>query len=161
MHISKKDLKRMNQQIGLYNPELHKDSCGVGFVADFTGKKSRKIIDYGLEIIKRIEHRGAVGADPETGDGAGIQIQIPDKFFRKVLDPIGIQLPAYGRYAVGFFYMPRKKTLREKVQNIIEKVVEDEGQRFLGWREVPINEQYCGELAKKNIAIFYARLYRS
>jgi glutamate synthase (NADPH/NADH) large chain len=154
MHISKKDLKRMNQQIGLYNPELHKDSCGVGFVADFTGKKSRKIIDYGLEIIKRIEHRGAVGADPETGDGAGIQIQIPDKFFRKVLDPIGIQLPAYGRYAVGFFYMPRKKTLREKVQNIIEKVVEDEGQRFLGWREVPINEQYCGELAKKTLPFF-------
>jgi glutamate synthase (NADPH/NADH) large chain len=121
MHISKKDLERMNQQIGLYNPELHKDSCGVGFVADFTGKKSRKIIDYGLEIIKRIEHRGAVGADPETGDGAGIQIQIPDKFFRKVLDPIGIQLPAYGRYAVGFFFTCLEKKHYERKFKILSK----------------------------------------
>ncbi|MFN3604838.1 MAG: glutamate synthase large subunit [Leptonema sp. (in: bacteria)] len=148
-------LKKPNYQNGLYRPEFHKDSCGVGFVANYKGKKSRKIIDYGLEIIRKIEHRGAVGADPETGDGAGIQIQIPDKFFRKVLEQEKLfDLPKYGRYAVGFFYMPKKKLIREKVQNIIEKVVEDEGQKFLGWRDVPINEKYCGELSKKTLPYF-------
>lgn len=149
------DLAFINQSQGLYNPDNHKDSCGVGFVANYKGYKSRKIIDYGLQVLKKIEHRGAVGADPETGDGAGIQIQIPDKFFRKVLEQEKkFELPPYGRYAVGFFYMPRKKLLREKVQNIIEKVVEDEGQKFLGWRDVPINENFCGELAKKTLPFF-------
>ncbi len=144
-------IKFIDKRQGLYNPQNHKDSCGVGFVANFRGKKSRKIIDLGLEIIKKIEHRGAVGADPETGDGAGIQIQIPDKFFRKVLQ---FDLPEYGKYAVGFFYMPQKKLVREKVQNIIEKVVEDEGIKFLGWRDVPINDKYCGDLAKKTLPYF-------
>ncbi len=138
-----------------YDPSNHKDSCGVGFVANYKGKTSRKIIDLGLEILKKIEHRGAVGADPETGDGAGIQIQIPDKFFRKILSNENkFDLPSHGRYAVGFFYMPRKKAIREKVQNIIEKVVVDEDQKFLGWREVPIDERYCGEMARKSLPYF-------
>ncbi|MCS7205634.1 MAG: glutamate synthase large subunit [Leptospiraceae bacterium] len=156
MELNNRTLKNLEKPQGLYRPEYHKNSCGVGFVADFTGKKSNHIVRLGLQVIKKLEHRGAVGADPETGDGAGIQIQIPDKFFRKVIEneKLQIQLPDYGRYAVGFFYMPRRRSLREKVQNIIEKVVLDEGQIFLGWREVPINEQYCGELAKKTLPFF-------
>jgi len=151
----------MNQQIGLYNPELHKDSCGVGFVADFTEKKSRKIIDYGLEIIKRIEHRGAVGADPETGDGAGIQIQIPDKFFRKVLDPIGIQLPAYGRYAVGFFLHASKKNITRESSKYYRKSRRRRRTKIFRLERSSHKRTILWRISKKNIAIFYARLYRS
>ncbi|MCB1317393.1 MAG: hypothetical protein KDK27_15625, partial [Leptospiraceae bacterium] len=125
---------------GLFDPADVKDSCGVGFVADVNGVKSRRIVELGLEVIKNIEHRGAVGADPETGDGAGILMQIPDRFFRRVArEEIGLELPPAGRFAVGFMYLPQKKAIRKSVENVIEKVAMDEGLRFLGWRDVPVN----------------------
>ena len=96
-----KEYKNFGESQGLYDRSLDKDSCGVGFVVDVKGRKSRRIIDMGLEVLSKIEHRGAVGADPRTGDGAGILIQIPDKFFRRVMSEQGVQLPEAERYGVG------------------------------------------------------------
>ena len=139
--------------VGLYDPAQDKDSCGVGFVADVKGRKSRKIIDLGLEVLAKLEHRGAVGADPRTGDGAGILMQIPDAFFRRVAGEQEITLPPAGKYGVGFFYMPRKESTREAVQRLIEKVVVDEGLDFLGWREVPVNKEVAGEMAQMTLPV--------
>ncbi|MCS6985013.1 MAG: glutamate synthase large subunit [Leptospiraceae bacterium] len=133
---------------GLYHPSLEHDACGVGFVVDIKGRKSRDIIDKALEVLVNLEHRGAVGADPETGDGAGILIQMPDEFFRKVSIDCGIKLPEPGRYAVGFHFLPQDSVVRKSVENIIEKIVLDEGQEFLGWRDVPVDPQVPGRGAR-------------
>ncbi len=139
---------------GMYDPALDQDSCGVGFVVDITGKKSRRIIDLGLDTVCRLEHRGAVGADPETGDGSGALIQIPDGFFRRVASDEGITLPESGRYAVGFFYLPQNANTRKGLENLIEKVVVDEGQEFLGWRDVPVQGGVPGDFAKQTMPFF-------
>lgn len=151
-----KDFKEQNeayipQQQGMYDPALDKDSCGVGFIADIKGRKSRLIVDKGLEIMCNLEHRGAEGADPLTGDGAGIMLQVPDAFFRRVLEPIKIILPEYGSYAVGMTFLPQDSDLRTALENIIEKVVVDEDQIFLGWRDVPVNEEVVGEVASHTL----------
>src|SRR5690242_2263466 len=91
---------------GLYNPALDKDSCGVGFIADIKGRKSHKIVEDALTILLNLEHRGAVGADPRAGDGAGILVQIPHKFFARKCAEIGFSLPAPGEYAIGYLFMP-------------------------------------------------------
>ena len=132
---------------GLYKPSLHKDSCGVGFVVDITGQKSRKIISMALDCLCKLEHRGAVGADPETGDGSGITLQIPDEFFRQAFTEK--ELPRLGRYGVGFIYLPQDKKNRLDVESLIEKVVVDEKQSFLGWRDVPTNSSCIGPSAQK------------
>ena len=98
---------------GLYNPAFEKDSCGVGFVMNMKGEKSHEIITQGLEILKKLEHRGACGADSATGDGAGILIQIPHKFFQKECKKIGVDLPEAGRYAVGNIFLPTGKDTRQ------------------------------------------------
>ncbi|MBX7056718.1 MAG: glutamate synthase large subunit [Leptospirales bacterium] len=134
---------------GMYDPAQEKDSCGVGFVVDITGKKSRRTIDMGLTSIINLEHRGAVGADPETGDGSGILIQLPDVFFRRVCGEQSLKLPAAGRYAVGFIYLPQNPTTRKALETLIEKVVVDENQNFLGWRDVPVDPRVPGEGARK------------
>ncbi|MBI5808556.1 MAG: glutamate synthase large subunit, partial [Ignavibacteriales bacterium] len=133
---------------GMYSSSFEHDACGMGFVADIKGRKSRAIIDKALEVIKNLEHRGAVGADPETGDGAGILIQMPDEFIRKVAVEKKIKLPDYGRYAVGMMFLPQNSTVRKSVENIIEKIVLDENQKFLGWRDVPVNPKVPGKGAQ-------------
>jgi len=141
---------------GMYDRSMDRDSCGVGFVADIGGTASRRIVDLGIEVLKKIEHRGAVGADPQTGDGAGILIQIPDEFLRRVTrDECSITLPPEGRYGVGFMYFPRNKVQRKTIQSLIEKVIVDEGQTFLGWRKVPVNEEVPGEGARMTMPLFY------
>ena len=139
---------------GLYDPSLDKDSCGVGFVVDVKGRKSRRIVDMGLQVIRNIEHRGAVGADPETGDGAGLLIQMPDDFFRRVCEDIDIALPPAHRFAVGFMYLPQKCAIRKSVEALVEKVTMDEGQQFLGWRNVPVDPSVPGEGARLNLPVF-------
>ena len=139
---------------GLYDPGLDKDSCGVGFVVDVKGRKSRRIVDMGLQVIRNIEHRGAVGADPETGDGAGLLIQMPDDFFRRVCEDIDIALPPAHRFAVGFMYLPQKSAIRKSVEALVEKVTMDEGQQFLGWRNVPVDPSVPGEGARLNLPVF-------
>lgn len=136
---------------GLYDPAYEKSSCGVGFVAHIKGKRSRDIIDKGLKLMCNLEHRGAEGADPKTGDGAGIKISIPDKFFRKVLP---FTLPPEGEYAVGVLFLPHDPQVRESVETVIEKVIIDEDQHFLGFRDVPVNPEVVGVVARKTIPVF-------
>lgn len=136
---------------GMYDPSLEKASCGVGFIANFKGKSSRSIIEKGIRLMINLEHRGAEGADPKTGDGAGIMIQIPDAFFRKNVD---FELPPPGDYAVGFLFLPQDPIIREGIENIIEKTVIDEREGFLGFREVPTNTEMAGVIAQKTMPVF-------
>ncbi len=133
---------------GMYDPSFEHDACGMGFVADVKGRKSRAIIDKGLDILMNLEHRGAVGADPETGDGSGMLIQMPDEFMRKVAAENKINLPAEGKYGVGVIFLPQNPILRKAVENIIEKIVIDENQKFLGWRDVPVEPSVPGKGAR-------------
>src|SRR3954471_23070990 len=103
---------------GLYDPALDKDSCGVGFIADIKGRKSHKIVEDAITILLNLEHRGAVGADPRAGDGAGIMVQIPHAFFARKAAEIGFALPAPGEYAIGYLFMPRDEAWREVIRKI-------------------------------------------
>ncbi len=124
---------------GLYNPANEHDACGVGFVAHMKGVKSHSIIENGLAMLKNLTHRGAVGADPLMGDGAGILTQIPDRLFREEAAGLGIELPKAGHYAVGHIFMPRDEALREHLEQIITEVVVAEGLVLLGFRNVPVD----------------------
>ena len=122
---------------GLFDPAREHDACGVGFIVDLKNRPSQKIIQNGLAILKNLEHRGAVGADPLMGDGAGMLVQIPHRFFLKEAERLGLRLPEKGHYAVGFIFMPQDADLRRKMERVVEKVIEDEGQTVIGWRDVP------------------------
>ncbi len=127
------------QKQGLYDPVNEHDACGVGFVAHIKGTKSHGIISQGLEILKNLDHRGAVGADELQGDGAGILIQIPDQLYREELAKQGVALPAPGEYGVGMVFMPKEQASRLACEEAIERAVRAEGQVVLGWRDVPVN----------------------
>jgi len=122
---------------GLYDPAYEHDACGVGFVAHIKNQKSHDIVEKGLEILLRLTHRGAAGADPREGDGAGILIQLPDDFFQAVAPELDIKLPKAGEYGVGMVFMPQKASHRKLCEALIEKAISDEGQVCLGWRDVP------------------------
>ena len=122
---------------GLYDPMREVDACGVGFIVNMKNIPSQKIVQNGLAILENLEHRGAVGADPLMGDGAGIMVQIPHRFFVKESARLGFRLPEKGRYAVGFIFMPQDADLRLKMERVCNKVIEDEGQVVIGWRDVP------------------------
>ena len=126
---------------GLYDPAHEHDACGVGFVAHIKGEQRHEIIRQGLTILERLHHRGAVGADPRAGDGAGLVLQIPDAFFRAVVD---FDLPPAGEYAVGMVFLPRGDKARSDAQKTVEGFVAFEGQRLLGWRDVPVDNQGLG-----------------
>src|SRR6478609_2632007 len=104
---------------GLYDPSLEKDACGVGFIANIKGKKSHQIVSDALNILCNLEHRGAVGADPRAGDGAGILVQIPHAFFSRKAKELGFALPAPGEYAIGALFMPKETAWRKVIQSII------------------------------------------
>ncbi|MBT2969226.1 MAG: glutamate synthase large subunit [gamma proteobacterium symbiont of Ctena orbiculata] len=127
---------------GLYDPANEHDACGVGFVANIKGVKSHDTIRQGLEILDRLTHRGAVGADPKAGDGAGILLQIPDAFFRGVVD---IELPPLGDYAIGMVFLPQNEASRAECEETIEALIADEGQTLIGWRDVPVNNSGLGD----------------
>ncbi|MDQ7003175.1 MAG: glutamate synthase subunit alpha, partial [Ghiorsea sp.] len=124
---------------GLYNPQHEHDACGVGFIAHIKNEKSHNIVEKGLEILLRLTHRGAAGADPREGDGAGILIQIPDDFFQAVAPDSDITLPAAGEYGVGMVFLPQDETHRAACKKIIEDTIVAEGQTVLGWRDVPVD----------------------
>ncbi|HEX9449866.1 MAG TPA: glutamate synthase central domain-containing protein, partial [Burkholderiales bacterium] len=134
---------------GLYNPANEHDACGVGFVANIKGVRSHSIIEQGLLILKNLTHRGAVGADPLAGDGAGILIQIPDQFFREEMAGRGIKLPPHGEYGVGMIFLPQEPASRLACEYEIERAIKDEGQVLLGWRDVPRDNAGLGESVKK------------
>ncbi|MBX3578927.1 MAG: glutamate synthase large subunit [Rhizobiaceae bacterium] len=124
---------------GLYNPAKEHDACGVGFIAHLKGVKSHQVIRDGLQMLENLTHRGAVGADPLMGDGAGILVQIPDRFFREEMAGQGIKLPGAGHYGIGYLFMPRNAAMRQHIEGIIAEVTAAEGQTLLGFRDVPVD----------------------
>src|SRR4029453_8301712 len=134
---------------GLYNPRHEHDSCGVAFVADLHGRASHDVVRRGLEALRRLDHRGARGADPDTGDGAGVMIQVPDTFCRAVA---GFELPPAGCYATGLVFMPvsaGSANLDDEVRavEILEEHARAEGARLLGWRDLPVRSEALGKAA--------------
>ncbi len=124
---------------GLYDPSHEHDACGVGFVAHIKGKKSHSIVEQGLNVLKNLSHRGAVGWDPKLSDGAGCLIQIPDRFYREEMARQGVKLPPAGQYGVGMVFLPRDPASRIACEYEIERAIKDEGQALLGWRDVPVD----------------------
>jgi len=135
---------------GLYDPRFEHDSCGVGFVCNIKGKKSHEIINQGLEVLTRLSHRGATGADPNTGDGAGILIQLPHEFFYKACLENNIELPPEGGYGTGLIFLPRNKKGYNFCKNLFSEIVHREGQYLLGWRNVPVNDSGIGRTARES-----------
>src|ERR1700755_26872 len=129
---------------GLYDPRNEHDSCGVGFVVNIKGRKSHDIIRRGLQILVNLDHRGAVGADPLVGDGAGCLIQRPDARLRDWADKRGIELPPQGRYAVAMCFLPMDATARKVAVEHVEAFVRAEGQTLLAWRDVPTDTTVLG-----------------
>ena len=127
----------MPEKQGLYNPANEKDACGVGFVAHIKGQKSHDVVRKGLEILRNLTHRGATGYDPKLGDGAGILIQLPDAFLRKETAKLNITLPAVGSYACGMVFLPQSSNGRIACESVIARIIHEEGQQLLGWRDVP------------------------
>jgi glutamate synthase (NADPH/NADH) large chain len=132
---------------GLYDPGFEHDSCGVGFLANIDGTKSHKIVEDGITILKNLVHRGAVGGDSRTGDGAGIMVQIPHRFFSRESSGLGFRLPDAGAYGIAALFLPRAEARRTAATDLVKRVVSTEGGTVLGWREVPINPSCLGELA--------------
>jgi glutamate synthase (NADPH) large chain len=133
---------------GLYDPAHEHDACGIGFVANISGNKSHDIIDKGLRVLLNLAHRGACGCDPETGDGAGVLIQIPHKFFARECEKLGFTLPRPGRYGVGMIFLPVEKHPRLQCEGILERIVREEGLRLLGWRDTPTYASAIGRVAR-------------
>ncbi|MGI9592377.1 MAG: glutamate synthase large subunit [Myxococcota bacterium] len=136
---------------GLYDPAHEHDACGVGFVANIAGEKSHQMIHKGIEVLVHLEHRGACGCDPETGDGAGILIQLPDRFLRQEAEKLDIELPEADLHASGLVFLSRHFALRDEQSRKFEELVADEGQRFLGWREVPHDPDAIGRVARDSM----------
>src|SRR4051794_12279162 len=132
------------QPSGLYDPAHEHDACGVGFVVDIAGRRSHDVIVRGLKVLINLQHRGACGCEANTGDGAGILIQTPDAFLRKVTAPLDIDLPAAGRYAAGLIFLPTDPHAREAVREAFAHIVAEEAQLLLGWREVPVDYSHLG-----------------
>ncbi|MFG1279492.1 glutamate synthase large subunit [Xanthobacter autotrophicus] len=132
------------EPFGLFDPAHEKDACGVGFIADIKGRKSHRIIQDGINILLNLEHRGAVGADPRAGDGAGMLVQIPHKFFLKEAARLGFSLPEPGLYAVGHIFLPRDPEGEQIVRATYERAVAEEGLVILGWRDVPTDNSSLG-----------------
>src|SRR6266446_1588303 len=132
---------------GLYDPAHEHDACGVGFVVDIKGRRSHTIVRQALSVLINLLHRGACGCEANTGDGAGILIQIPDKFLRRQCGRLGIPLPPPEEYGCGFVFLPRDAEQRDIVRALLHSIVEEEGQRLLGWREVPTDDHLIGASA--------------
>src|SRR5271168_4187347 len=133
---------------GLYDPRNEHDACGIGFVVNIKGEQSHEIILKGLEILINLAHRGACGCDPETGDGAGILIQIPHQFFQRECSKLGFTLPDAGSYGVGMMFLPVEPQQRLLCEGIVERIARDEGLTVLGWRDTPVNSDAIGRQAR-------------
>ena len=142
--------KRMGfpEKIGLYDPKHEHDSCGFGFIANIDNQPKHEIVHQALDIVHKLDHRGAIGADPLAGDGAGILIQVPDEFFRNYFEKLNVTLPDFGDYAAGMVFLPNDKTRSGIAMNAIEKAISNEGQVLIGWRDVPIDVSVLGETVK-------------
>src|SRR5471032_2153447 len=132
---------------GLYDPQFEHDACGLGFVVNMKGGKSHQLVSDALQILVNLDHRGAVGCEPNTGDGAGILIQVPHDFFVTEAARLGFKLPAFGQYGVGQLLLPKNSGEREAIKKELAKIISDEGQTVLGWRDVPVDNSSLGKTA--------------
>jgi glutamate synthase domain-containing protein 1 len=139
---------RIPQPQGLYHLRNEHDACGMGLVASIRGEKSHEIIRKGLEVLINLTHRGAAGCDPETGDGAGILIQIPHAFFVRECGQLGMQLPELGAYGVAMCFLPVEKHSRLQCEGVFERIAQEEGLTLLGWRDTPVNGDAVGREAR-------------
>ncbi|MFN2341255.1 MAG: glutamate synthase central domain-containing protein, partial [Halanaerobium sp.] len=146
---------KMPKKQGLYSPEFEHDACGMGFVSQIKGQKSHQIIEQALEVLVNLSHRGASGSEENTGDGAGILMQLPDSFLRQKMESNGVTLPARGEYGAGMVFLPQEKEKRKEVKKIVEEVIKAEGQQFIGWREVPVQTAGIGKTALEVMPDFY------
>ena len=137
-----------HEPAGMFDPRQEHDACGVGFIADLKARRSHAIVADALAILENLEHRGAVGADPLAGDGAGILIQIPHEFFRAEQKKLGFDLPEPGHYAVGHLFMPQDERLRAHCETVIRRIVREEGLEFLGYRDVPVDSSSLSDLVR-------------
>ncbi len=142
---------KMPRKAGLYNPAYEHDSCGVAMVVDMYGRRSRDIVDKAITALLNLEHRGAQGAEPNTGDGAGVLLQVPDRFLRAVVD---FELPEPGSYATGIAFLPQSSKDAAAACAAVEKIVEAEGLELLGWRDVPTDDSALGALARDAMPTF-------
>ena len=133
---------------GLYDPQFEHDSCGVGFVVNVKGKKSHDIIKQALTVLLNLDHRGACGCEVNTGDGAGILIQMPHAFLKKATAAAGIHLPEEGQYGAGIVFLPPDAAERHECEQVFGKIVAEEGQHIIGWRDLPTDNSTLGETAK-------------
>jgi glutamate synthase (ferredoxin) len=133
---------------GLYDPANEHDACGVGFVVDIKGRKSHRILEQAIEVLRNLDHRGACGCEVNTGDGAGVLLQIPHRFLQGVAQRDGFTLPAPGEYGSGLIFLPRNASKRRKLEERFEQIVQSEGQSVLGWRTVPTDNKSLGETAR-------------
>ena len=139
---------------GLYDPSQEHDACGVGFVVDIKGRKSHTIVAQALTLLKNLEHRGACGCEENTGDGAGILIQLPHAFFARECAISDIALPGPGEYGAGLVFLPRVAAQATHCREIFEKIVDEQGQRVLGWRDVPVDDSSLGPTARAAAPVF-------
>jgi glutamate synthase (NADPH) large chain len=146
-HLHNKHMGGLPSPQGLYHPAFEHDACGVGMICNLKGEKSHSIIENALQILENLSHRGACGCDEKTGDGAGILMQMPHAFMTKVAGGEGIQLGDPDDYATGLVFFPRKKEEREFCRQQFEAVIQSEGQKCLGWRPIPVHNEYLGDLA--------------
>lgn len=137
---------KIPEKQGMYDPSFEKDACGIGVIANIKGKKAHKIVSDALDILVKLEHRGGAGADSEVGDGAGILLQIPHRFFKRVCS---FELPEQGQYGVSMFFMPQNEKERDEAKALFEEIINNEGLSFLGWREVPVNPEGLGAASKE------------
>jgi len=137
------------QPEGLYNPQFEHDACGVGFVCHIKGQASHSIIEQGIQVLENLDHRGACGCDPNTGDGAGILISMPDKFLRREARALGFELPKKGEYAVANMFLPPDEKHRRQHEIMVEKVISDYDMVLLGWRDVPVTSAEIGHMARE------------
>lgn len=133
---------------GLYDPRHEHDSCGVGFVVNVKGRKSHQLVRQAFEVVINLLHRGACGCETNTGDGAGMLLQLPHRFFRQEAGRAGIDLPPPGAYGVGMVFLPRAASDRARVEELFAQIVDEEGQRLLGWRDVPTDDSQLGRTAR-------------
>jgi glutamate synthase (NADPH/NADH) large chain len=133
---------------GLYHPEHEHDACGVGFVVDIQGRRSHAIVRKALQVLINLLHRGACGCEPNTGDGAGVLVQMPDRFLRRECARLGLALPPPGRYGAGLVFLPREPRQADKVRALLHSIVEEEGQHLLGWRDLPTDDRALGASAR-------------
>ena len=148
-------MKNYPARQGLYDPQFEHDACGVAFVADMHGRATRDIVDKGIQALVNLDHRGAAGAEKNTGDGAGILIQVPDRFYREEMAKQDITLPPAGQYATGIAFLPNSRMAALDAVRAVEAIVKEEGLNLIGWRDVPVDDSSLGAIARDAEPLFH------